>query len=234
MTDHLIVATAADEKRGYYDALQAQVCRAGIDFIWQPIVPFSWRKLVLWELAIASSYPDALIAFCDSWDEVFLGSRREFETVLGAQPLLFNSEKLCWPHPEKAGLYPPCDTPWRYVNGTAPAGLGSSITDALEYGMDRFPIIGDGTGVHDITVDNDQRFWTDVYLAGTGKLDTECRLSQSLVMVEQGELAVKGGRLVNKITGSKPLFVHANGASAMLGQRGLMDILATYQPEKPW
>ena len=229
MTDHFIIATAADCQKGYYDTLKAQVCRAGIDFIWQPLVPFSWRKLLLWELSIACSYPNALIAFCDSWDELFLGSRREFEAVLSAQPLLFNSEKLCWPHPEKASLYPLCDTPWRYVNGTAPAGLGSAITDALEYGMDRFPIIGDGTGVLDISVDNDQRFWTDVYLSKIGKLDTECRLSQSLVMVGQGEFAVQNGRLVNKVTGSKPLFVHANGASAMLGQRGLMDILSTYR-----
>ena len=229
MSDHCIIATAATETKGYFDALQSQVHAAGIDFIYQQLKTFTWAGLVDWELALAKSFPDALIAFCDAWDMLFLGTRREFEDVVGAQPLLLHAEKACWPDSSKASLYPPADSPWRFVNGTGPAGTGAAIADAIEYGMAHFPITGDGHDVYDTSKDNDQRFWTDIYLAGIGKLDTECRLSQSLVMAANGDFAVKDERLVNKITGSRPLFVHANGASAMLGWKPLMDILSIYR-----
>jgi len=234
VTDHLLIATAADCQKGYYPDLQAQVIAAGIDFLYQPIVPFSWKKLIQWELDMARSYPNALIAFCDSWDMLYFGSRKEFEDVVGAQPLLLHAEKACWPHPEKAARYASFSSPWKYVNGTGPAGLGSAIAEAIEYGMAHFPITDDSADVHDLSKDNDQRFFTDLYLSGYGALDTQCRLSQSLVQAANGDFAVKDGRLMNKITGSQPLFVHANGASAMIGWKGLMDMLKDYRPERPW
>lgn len=235
MTDHLLIATAADCTKGYYESLKEQVVAAGVDFIYQPIKPFSWRKLIQWELAVARTYPKALIAFCDTWDMLYFGSRKEFEAIVGAQPLLFHAEKLCWPHHEKAVEYPYCPTPWKYVNGTGPAGVGEKIAEAIEFGLAQFPIVGDAGDLHTTPPpDNDQRFYTDIYLSGFGDLDTKCRLSQSLVDVKTGELSVQDGRLVNKVTGSKPLFVHANGATTMLGQKGLMDVLSSYRPEKPW
>lgn len=261
MTDHFLIATAADCRKGYYNDLARQVEAAGIDFIYTEIKPFSWRKLIEWELALASAYPKALIAFCDTWDTLFLGSRKEFGQILSEQPLLFHSEKICWPHPEKAVRYPPCSYPWKFLNGVCPAGTGKNIAAAIEFGLENFPLKDDSANVADVTLDNDQRFWTNVYLASVktdaeadmleldntqrlwtdvylsgyeGTLDSECRLSQSLVKVENGELAVKSGRLVNKVTGSKPLFVHANGAYAMIGQKALMDLLATTTPERPW
>ena len=221
-----LVAVAADCQKGFFANLVSQVHAAGIDFMWKELVPFSWRKLILWELEVARMCPDTLIAFADAWDMLFLGTKNEFDEVLSAQPLLLHSEKVCWPDTRKKYVYPPSDSPWRYVNGTGPAGLGRHIADAIEFGMDRFPIIGEGTGVHDITVDNDQRFWTDIYLSGIGKLDTECRLSQSLVDLNTSDISVKSGRVRNNITGSSPLFIHANGAAAMQGYRHLMDILA--------
>jgi len=240
MTDHMLIACAADTRKGYYDSLQAQVIAAGIDFIFQEIKPFSWRKLVLWEYALAASYPNALIAFCDAWDMLYFGSRREFEDVVGAQPLLFHADPQCWPDSRKGELYPP-DRPlravnsrWKYVNGTGPAGTGAAIVKAIKYGLDNFPILDDSADVHDTSKDNDQRFYTDVYLAGYGDLDVTCKLSQSLVAVGSGELALRDGRLLNRVTGSRPLFAHANGASAMIGQKGLMDILQDYRPERPW
>jgi hypothetical protein len=261
MVDHCLIATAADCQKGYYPQLSQQIVAAGIDFIYQPIENFSWRKLIDWEYTLCRSYPDALIAFCDTWDTLFQGTRKEFGSVISAQPLLFHSEKFCWPHPEKAVHYPACPTPWRYVNGVCPSGLGRNIANAIEFGLDNFPLRDDSADVRDVTLDNDQRFWTDVYLASRktnaeadkleldntqrlwtdvylagyeGKLDSECRVSQSLVNVRNGELAVRGGRLHNKVTGTNPLFVHANGATTMMGQKTLMDMLSVYRPEKPW
>ncbi len=236
VTDHLLIATASTEIKGYFPELQQQVVAAGIDFMHQELKTFSWRKLIDWEYLVAKEYPNALIAFCDTWDMLYMGSRREFEDVVGAQPLLFHTDKQCWPHPDKASLYPAKASPWCYVNGTGPAGLGSAIAEAIEYGMEHFPITHENTGVdvYDTAKDNDQRFYTDIYLAGLGVLDTSCRLSQSLVDLRPGEMAIRDGRLVNKVTGTKPLFVHANGALSMIGSKMLMDILKDYRPERPW
>ena len=235
MTDHLLIATAADCTKGYFDSLRDQVTTAGIDFLYQPLAPFSWRKLIDWEYTLASSYPNALIAFCDTWDMLYFGSRRDFEQVVGAQPLLFHAEKACWPNPERAFEYPPSVSPWCYVNGTGPAGKGADIAEAIEFGMEHFPVEGDSADLHTTPLpDNDQRFYTDLYLTRGGMLDTACRLSQSLVQLSAGDLALKNGRPFNKVTGTYPLFVHANGASAMLGHKGLMDMLKDYRPERPW
>lgn len=237
MTDHLLIATAATELKGYFPILKEQVVAAGIDFLYQPLQPpFSWLKLIDWEYTLAKSYPDALIAFCDTWDMLYFGSRKEFEAVVGAQPLLFHTDKQCWPHADKAARYPASPSPWRYVNGTGPAGTGRAIAEAIEYGMETAPITAETTGsdVYDTSKDNDQRFYTDIYLSGRGALDTDCRLSQSLVDVQAGELAVRGGRLFNKVTQTTPLFVHANGAQSMIGHKGLMDLLSAYRPPRPW
>ena len=239
MTDHYLIACAADSTKGFFEPLRDQVIAAGIDFIYQPIKPFSWRQLVLWEYAVAASYPKALIAFCDAWDMLYFGSRREFEEVVGAQPLLFHADRECWPDSRKAEATLSRQlvkdlSRWNYVNGTGPAGTGAAIAEAIQYGLEHFPILDDSADVHDTTKDNDQRFYTDVYLAGFGALDTQCRLSQSLVAIRGDEFRVTDGRLLNKITGTRPLFAHANGASAMIGCRGLMEILKDYRPERPW
>jgi hypothetical protein len=221
-----LIAVAGDCQKGYFSSLVTQAHDAGIDLLWMELKPFSWRKLIMWERDVARQYPSNLIAFADAWDMLFLGTKGEFEDVIGAQPLLFHSEKVCWPDSRKAQFYPDTDSPWRYVNGTGPAGLGDAISAAIDYGMSHFPITNEYGGVSDATQDNDQRFWTDVYLSGVGKLDTDCRLSQSLVDLATGDLAVKDRRIVNKITGAKPLFLHANGAAAMQGYRHLMDMMS--------
>jgi hypothetical protein len=224
--ERILIASAADCQKGYFRSLTRQVHSAGIDFLWKQLVPFSWRRLLLWELEVAQAYPQTTIVFVDSWDMLFLGTRDELVEVLSDQSLLFHSEKVCWPHSYKANSYPAATSQWRFVNGTGPAGSADSISAAIEYGMSHFPLLGDGTGTFDVTIDNDQRFWTDVYLSGMGKLDTECRLSQSLVDAKNGDFTIRDGRLINNVTGTKPLFVHANGAQSMIGFRHMMDMLS--------
>ncbi len=31
--------------------------------------------------------------------------------------IFFSTEKACYPHPDKATLYPESDSPWKYING---------------------------------------------------------------------------------------------------------------------
>jgi len=227
----VIVATAADAQKGYLCALSHQVHEAFVDFLYYDMKPFSWKKMIDWKLQVASHYKDDLVIFVDAWDMLFLGTKQELVDKLAGRPITHFTEKLCWPDPEKCGLYPGISSPWRYVNGTGPAGLGKDIAAAIEEGNAHFPIKEYEVPARlDAKQDNDQRFWTDVYLSGVGELDSNCHVHQSLVMGQTGDFRIKDGRLYNKVTGSAPCFVHANGASAMIGFRHLMDLLSPNCP----
>ena len=205
----LIVAAAADCKKGYYPLLERSLRKQGIQFVFGLIKPFSWRKMILWEKQIAEVYASDTVVFVDAWDFLFTGYAWELEEIVRAQSILFHSEARCWPEPHKADLYPPCATPFRYVNGTGPAGLGAAISDAISYGMARFPIYNDESSMF---ADCDQRFWTDVFLAGIGTVDTQCKLSVSLNAVGPEDFTIANRRL-RLTSGVMPVFVHANGAS---------------------
>jgi hypothetical protein len=209
----MIVATAADCKKGFYSALERKLRQSGISLIFGDIRPFSWRKMILWEQEIAEAHSSELVVFVDAWDFLFLGSRDDLFEVVAPHTLLFHSDSCCWPQPQKMDDYPAATLTqrWRYVNGTGPAGQGSIIADAISYGMARFPIVGDESSIF---ADNDQRFWTDVYLSGLGDVDVNCKLSQSMQGAESA-VVIEGSRVRNTITGSRPQFLHANGGSLM-------------------
>lgn len=197
--------------------LSKRLLESKISFHYQELRPFSWQALLDWELAFASQHSKEPLVFVDAWDFIFQGTRDGLEEVVTAQPLLFHSEKACWPHPEKAARYPKTNSPWKYVNGTGPAGSGEAIADALTDGFKRFPLDG--------PEDNDQRFWTDVYLSGAGKLDTEVRLSLSLVQLDITEVCFETERVRNAYHNVYPQFIHANGA-AKQHYKSLMDCYA--------
>ena len=206
----LIVACAADCRKGLFWDLEKRVKDAGIEFRFGLLQPFSWNALLMWEGMLAAEHPEDTLVFVDAWDFLFTGDAKELAALTDRHELLFHSEAVCWPEPHKADLYPPCKTPWRYVNGTGPAGKGYAIAEAIEYGLTHFPIRGEE---YDICADNDQRFWTDVYLSGRGVVDTACELSVSMNAVYRSQFEPVGRRLYLKETGSTPAFVHFNGYS---------------------
>jgi hypothetical protein len=96
-------------------------------------------------------------------------------------------------------------------------GRGGAIADLIDYGMARFPIRGNESSIF---ADNDQRFWTDVYLAMHADhavdvaLDTHCLLSVALNAIgDASNFDIVGRRAVVYPMGTMPAFVHANGAS---------------------
>ena len=122
-----------------------------------------------------------------------------------------------WPEPHKADAYTAAEdlmgvtppTRNRFVNGTGPCGFGYEIERAISYGIREWPIRGIQSSIF---ADNDQRFWTDCFLAGFGAIDYHSKLSVSLNAVERSEFAILEHRLVLN-SGITPAFVHANGAS---------------------
>ena len=213
----LVIACAADCKKGFYEDLKRQVAKAGMTMIYAEIKPFSWAAMIEWELEIAHTYSRDIVCFVDAWDFLLQGTAQDIVAALGNSDLLFHSEAICWPEPHKADMYPTPPYPnalsrFRYVNGTGPCGYGAAIAKAIEYGQREFPIRGRESSIF---ADNDQRFWTDTFLSGRGRIDYTCRLSVSLNAVEPSEFVI-AERKLRLFTGVTPAFVHANGASDKL------------------
>jgi hypothetical protein len=206
-----IIACAADPKHlgGYFETLKRQVTSRGLTFIVQVISDFSWAALVEWELEFCRRHSGERVCFVDTEDFLMQGSVEDLEAAMAA-PLIFHAEARCWPEAWKADLYPPCDTPFRFVNGTGPAGNCDAIAEAIELGLANFPIRGRESSIF---ADNDQRFYTDIYLTERGVVDSNCRLSVQLNAVGAGDYRIINGGLYLNATGTRPVFLHLNGAS---------------------
>ena len=212
----MIVACAADKREGYFWDLQAAVEEVGLEFHFEKMAPFSWARMVEWELDFCRTTPYEKVCFVDANDFLMLGSATELGELLQDQDVLLHSDAHCWPEPHKADLYPDAFSPYRYVNGTGPAGSVDAIADLIEFGQYAFPIRGRESSIF---ADNDQRFWTDIYLSDywIGKhvvtLDTSCKLALPLNCTSRADFDVVGRRVITYPGGVMPIFLHANGAS---------------------
>jgi hypothetical protein len=228
----LLVAYAADRESGYQGALSRGLKSKGIPQLYERMRPFSWRRKVLWELSVAEQYPDTLIAFIDAWDTVFVGEKDELEKLLSGGYVILPSDRVCWPHEEKASLFDKRlsykHSPWRYVNGSGPAGLGRDIANVIKSGWEKYPITYDGI---DHSQDIDQRFWTDVFLDDLRcELDVHCAFTTTLhkekmLPIDNRDYSIVDGRFLNHTTGKKSLFVHGNARLPL--PKGLWPLLPT-------
>lgn len=172
--------------------------------------PWSWRKKVQWELEMCERYPDDHLVFIDTFDVLFVGDKDTLEEIVTRQPLLFQADRgeAPWPVPAFAEAYEKrrkAISPWRWINGSGPAGRAEAIASAIRAGANfNFP---------ESDLYTDQFWWTQVYLAGYGELDQKCELALTLYYSEEGDYTLKDGKVHNNITGTSPQFIHASGHS---------------------
>lgn len=213
----MIIACAADCKKGFFWDLEKKVLEEGIEFLWERISPFSWAAMIEWERDVCARFPSRQIVFVDAWDFLMLGTQSELKWALDSQDVLFHSDAHCWPEPHKADFYPPSPSKFRYVNGTGPAGYGQAIGDLIDWGLTMCPIRGRESSIF---ADNDQRFWTDVYLYHDTdlrtRIDTHCALTLPLNCTDREDFNVIGKRVYTYPGGIPPVFVHANGYSEVI------------------
>lgn len=133
--------------------------------------------------------------YTDAWDTVALGPELKIP-----DGLLFSAERACYPHPEKASLYPEVSSPWKYVNGGGFCGEVAAFIKLYELHKPESEL-------------NDQVWLTDMYLKGYDwiKLDTNCEIFQTVAFCPESDFEVEEGRIKNTVTGTKPLFFHGNG-----------------------
>ena len=172
---------------------------------------WNWGVWLDWQMETCKRYPDEMLVFMDAYDTLFVGDPDELEELVDYtffHGFLHATCKECWPIADRAKHYPKSSTPWKYLNACGPAGYSDQILEALRHGMAYYPYPHPA-----LPYDNDQRFWTDVFLDGYGALDNQCELWQDLHLIEEDEVAIKGGRICNLVTGSKPQFLHASAGS---------------------
>lgn len=166
--------------------------------------------MVQWQLAMATKCPNETLIIVDAYDTLFVGDADQLESMLEGEQLVYCASKVCWPDRDKESCYSGDHSLWRYLNGSVMAGKGFTIRKAIEWGLEHAPIkppVNDGRLIYH--EDNDQRFWTDVYLHGYGSLDTNCEIFQNLACIKDEEFALVDGKFLNTVTATNPQFIHA-------------------------
>jgi len=194
-----------------YLTYERSLIRAGIPFeVCIDGRPFKWENRVRWQQETVLKWPEDHYVFTDAFDVLFVGTKEELYEEVLSHELIFTTDRMNddgdpWPRPDLKKYYDirrKATSQWRYLNGSGPVGRGKEIAQAIKWGFDEFDFPENGT---------DQAFWTQVYLSGYGDLDQECKISQALWNMKDGEFGVKDGRFLNLVTGSKPQFIHATG-----------------------
>jgi len=195
----------------HYLTYERSLIRAGITFeMFIDGKKFLWENRVKWQFSLALAHPTDHFVFTDAYDVLFVGTKDELADSVMPHDLIFTSDRMNddgdpWPRPRMRKFYDArrkAKSPWRFLNGSGPIGTGESIAKAIRAGQELSEFPENGT---------DQAFWTQVYLSGWGELDQDCKISQALWNMKDGEFGVKDGRFLNLVTGSKPQFIHATG-----------------------
>ncbi len=140
----------------------------------------------------------------DAWDVICLGGPDEIAPAMadaGNPPMLMAAEAAPWPDYHRADKYPARQLPWWFCHSQYTIDLSQQVPIGL--GVERDD-------------EDDQRHLTSLYLAKTPGivLDTKCRIIQSIAHNHPWENfheIREDGRVYNKLTGTRPVFFHANG-----------------------
>jgi hypothetical protein len=179
----------------------------------------NWQFRAIKEGMIKTKY----VFFVDCWDLFFAEHPdKAFEKYLEFNyPLVFNSEKNCFPHFVKED-YDKLDSgtsPYKYLNSGMIIGETDAILTALE-----------AIGAPDIQEDfrkpdgsmwhqNDQQLWLDLFLKQPVKmaLDYKQHICQTLHDVNINEFEFTERGIKNIETGAIPSIFHANGGGKTSG-----------------
>ena len=197
--------------------MEKRLHERGFSYLGVELPKFSWRTRTLKTMEIAGEHPDKLLIFVDAWDTLPLGYAHELDGMRLDRGITFAAAKACWPD-ERYKDYDDKHSqrmvsPWRYLNSNPMAGLGSSISEAMQWTWKHFPLTGDSADT--LTPDGEvcERFYTHLYLDSpfNTHLDMGCRLNQIYLCSQPGDLRIEDGRIHNLVTNSWPVFLHLNG-----------------------
>lgn len=160
--------------------------------------------------------------YSDSYDTIVLNTMEEaLSKIEDKDCILMSAEMNCYPHPEKAALYPEHKSPFKFING------GGWFCNATVFKL--------AVESNPLTVETvDQVWFTDLFLNHPEyvKLDYNCEVFQTTAFVGDEDFSIEisqflGNRdlpdicgrkyffIKNNVTGSIPTFWHGNGHTNM-------------------
>lgn len=130
-------------------------------------------------------------------------------TGIPTDHILYSTEKACYPYVDWASKHPETTSPWRYLNG---GGVCGPIKLMIEY-YEKYRLGSVGS-------ENGQAYLQKCLFQAIAdgfpvKLDTECRIFQTLAFADDSEFEWKGNQLCNTVTGTVPAVLHGNGLTEM-------------------
>lgn len=154
------------------------------------------------------------VMFVDAFDVIIAADEQAILNRYQEFPcgIIFAAERGCWPDDKLAGAYPPCSTPYRFLNA------GCWMAD-IESARGLFSHVDESNSP------SDQRAFTFQYLRGVHnmRLDHECMLFQCLWKTDD-DLEYSSGFIRNKLTGTRPLVFHGNGCWDMTKTEAALDL----------
>lgn len=158
---------------------------------------------------------DQIVLFTDAHDvrvtarpEAVLAAYRSYAGPQGAPlPVVLSAERNCWPDERAAAYYAThrdSRVVYKYVNSGGYIGPAGALLALLTAADAEEPFTA---------ATDDQGAWTRIYLThqASVRLDTECRIFQSLHLAENDVDATSG---MNQRTGTLPLVWHGNSGAA--------------------
>jgi hypothetical protein len=138
--------------------------------------------------------------YSDSYDTLVTGTMEEaLSRIVNKEIILMSAERACYPHPDKAKLYPDSSSPFKYVNGGGWFCSSAIFKKAVE--------------TNPLTIEtNDQVWFTDLYLNHSEytHLDYWCKVFQTIAFCPDDNFIITD-KVENTATKSFPIFIHGNG-----------------------
>lgn len=150
-----------------------------------------------------------IVLFTDAYDVYYSGNKT---TILERfksfnKPIVFGSEKCCYPDAGKSSLYPDTHSCFRYLNSGLFIGRVESLRKCMENCENEF--IGDT---------DDQLWWTNKFLDNQNiiELDYDNKLFLNCVWLNESEFIFEKDKVTFIPNRSVPQFIHGNGPSKPL------------------
>lgn len=152
-----------------------------------------------------------ILLVIDAYDVIVLANEQEIKErfLMFNSPIVFSTEKICWPDATLASQYPNTNSTYKYLNAGTYIGYVGAIKEALKE-----------MNLRDR--DDDQLAFTKYFLAHPEKiaLDYQCELFWPLSGVDPAAIEIMEGETMNRVknleTGSMPSILHGNGPSKKL------------------
>lgn len=162
------------------------------------------------------AHPNESFLYSDGFDTWALAPMIE-DDLLPQCKILISAETNCFPLSHIKDQYPVTENPWRFVNA------GQFLVRDPKFFVWMYEISHRDN-------DNDQAWLSLQFLEKNGdlKLDLACQLFQSCAFEQPEYFTYAKGRLINRYTATRPIFLHFNGHTDPSNvEKSLRESLAT-------